>query len=415
MKWQNKGHEFDEVGNKFREVEKIVFIGDDFNQTHYYIDKPIRDFLNFLDVKIEFIKLPKMFLKRRDLMKFALKFINLNHKNALIIPHYHYSEMTLVAKLSDYLKSKYPEKLIFSTNEFFEKYLSIFSVYKEDKTYVRDTCIIVTTVCTLNCKYCLNFTPFLQNPAPVSLEKLKEEADIYFKTVDRVGFFQISGGEPLSYKQLGDYIEWLAETYGSKIGQILLATNGTLVPDEKLTKILKKYNVILLLDNYTKAVPRTKKTRDNLIEHLKNNQIDFRNYEKEQEFFKFFPASEDYSKWSDEKLAGRADKCWGLQPWRNLRNGRVYYCNFSSFAVTAGIIQDNPANYYDLNSTVNKKELTEFLLGYSELGYDTFCKLCNGISAANTLERDVAGAQAKQKYLWHEGMTLSEYEEMTKD
>ena len=98
-----------------------------------------------------------------------------------------------------------------------------------------------------------------------------------------------------------------------------------------------------------------------------------------------------------------------------MRNGRVYYCNFSSFAVTAGIIQDNPANYYDLNSTVNKKELTEFLLGYSELGYDTFCKLCNGISAANTLERDVAGAQAKQKYLWHEGMTLSEYEEMTKD
>lgn len=415
MKWQNKGHEFDEVGNKFREVEKIVFIGDDFNQTHYYIDKPIRDFLNFLDVKIEFIKLPKMFLKHRDLMKFALKFINLNHKNALIIPHYHYSKMTLVAKFSDYLKSKYPEKLIFSTNEFFEKYLSIFSVYKEDKTYVRDTCIIVTTVCTLNCKYCLNFTPFLQNPAPVSLEKLKEEADIYFKTVDRVGFFQISGGEPLSYKQLGDYIEWLAETYGSKIGQILLATNGTLVPDEKLTKILKKYNVILLLDNYTKAVPRTKKTRDNLIKHLKNNQIDFRNYEKEQEFFKFFPASEDYSKWSDEKLAGRADKCWGLQPCRNLRNGRVYYCNFSSFAVTAGIIQDNPANYYDLNSTVNKKELTEFLLGYSELGYDTFCKLCNGISAANTLERDVAGAQAKQKYLWHEGMTLSEYEEMTKD
>jgi len=54
-------------------------------------------------------------------------------------------------------------------------------------------------------------------------------------------------------------------------------------------------------------------------------------------------------------------------------------------------------------------------LGYSELGYDTFCKLCNGINKANTLKRDIAGAQAKGKYCYHEGMTLAEYEEISKD
>ena len=51
-------------------------------------------------------------------------------------------------------------------------------------------------------------------------------------------------------------------------------------------------------------------------------------------------------------------------------------------------------------------------MGYSVLGYDTFCTLCNGINESNTLERRPAGEQAKGKFDWHSGMTLSEFEEM---
>lgn len=417
MKWKNKGHEFDEAGIKFKNNPKLIFIGDNFDQTHYYIDEPVKEFLNFLKPEIEFIKIPQKYAKRKMLVKLILLLLEIKHnlkkQKAVIIAHYHYTKLKEISILSKYLKRFYPEKPVFDTNEFFEKYLSVYALYTGNKVYVRDTCIIATTVCTLNCKYCLNFTPFIKEPAPVPLEKLKEEADIYFKSVDKAGFFQISGGEPLSYKYLGDYIEWLAENYGKQIGQLLLATNGTLIPNEKLTKILKKYNVILLLDNYTAAVPRTKPIRDNLIKYLDENKIDYRNYADKQEFFRFFPANEDYSRWSDEELAERADKCWGLQPWRNLRNGRVYYCNFSSFAVTAGIIKDNPVNYFDLNNAENidKKAFIEFLSGYSELGYDTFCRLCNGINSANTLTTDIAGRQASCKQDWHEGMTLQEYEE----
>ena len=75
-------------------------------------------------------------------------------------------------------------------------------------------------------------------------------------------------------------------------------------------------------------------------------------------------------------------------------------------------MKDDPANYYDLAQDVNKKELMEFLLGYSELGYDTFCKMCNGINIANTLERDIAGTQVNKKYEWT-NLTLKEYEKIT--
>jgi len=336
MKWQHKGHEFDEIGDKFKHNKKLIFIGDGFEQTNYYVNKPIKDFYNFLDAEIEFIKFPE-FLPKWLLLFFALKH-NLKRQNAIIIMHYHYSKGKKAWKAANFLRKILRGKLVFDTNGFFERFLSVYSAYVRDKVYVRDTCVIVTTVCTLNCKYCLNFTPFIQNASPVKIEKLKEEADVYFKSVDKVGFFQISGGEPLSYQYLADYIEWLSNTYGEKIGQILLATNGTLIPNERLTEVLRKYKIVLLLDNYTQAVPRVLQTRNKLIEHLKNNGIDYRNYEDKQEFFKFFPAAEDYSKWSDEQLAKRAEKCWGVQPCRNLRNGRIYYCNFSSFAVTAGIM-----------------------------------------------------------------------------
>ena len=57
MKWKNKGHEFEESGIKFKNNPKLIFIGDDFDQTHYYIDKPVNEFLNFLNPEIEFIKI----------------------------------------------------------------------------------------------------------------------------------------------------------------------------------------------------------------------------------------------------------------------------------------------------------------------------------------------------------------------
>lgn len=418
MKWKNRGHELDVLGNKFVKNAELIIIGDNFEQASFYINREISDVLKFLNIPTTKIKFslknvrggPIPYVK---LLWLFLKY-HLFNKNAVIITHYHYNNVGLAVKLCRKIRKLFPSHIVYDSTEFIEKQMSVFAAYVQDKIYVRDTCIIVTTGCTLNCKYCLNFTPFIKHPKSISLQKLQEEAETYFKVVDYVGFYQISGGEPLTYKHLAEYIDWIGEHYGNQIGQILLATNGTLIPDEKLTNVLQKHHVILLLDNYTAVIPATKITRDKLIDYLAENKIDSRDYGVNQQFFKFFPANEDYSKLSEEELSARADKCWGLQPWRNLRDGRMYYCNFSSFAVTAGIIKDDARNYYDLSNfnRKNKKELVEFLMGYSELGYDTFCTLCNGINESNILERRPAGEQAKSKFDWHEGMTLSEFEEL---
>lgn len=418
MKWHNIGKEFEEIGKKFIQNKKLIFIGDNFDQTHYYINKSIPQFLDFLNTKeIHFIKIPQIWLKSKLLKIFFLKLVVLKHnlkkQQATVVTHFHHTKISKAITLANSLKKLLPDTPVYHSYEFFEKYLSIYSVYVFDKAYIRDTCIIATTKCTLNCRYCLNFTAFIKNPQHIALEKLKEETITYFSQTDYVGFFQISGGEPLLYKELGEYLSWLKTNFGQKTGQILLATNGTCIPNPSLTKILSEHNILLLIDNYTQAIPSITPKRNELIRHLKNNSIDFRNYENNMKFYKFFPPNEDYSSWTEKQLADKANKCWGLQPWRNLRNGKIYYCNFSSFAVTAGIIEDNPLNYFDLKTCTNKKELIEFALGYSKLGYDTFCTLCNGINEANTLEKETAGIQAHQKYDWNKHMTLKQYEQLT--
>lgn len=417
MQWKNPGHEFDTIGNDFIKNKKLIIIGDNFDQANFYINKSIIDIVEFLNVPVKKIRFSAKGTGDGKISKCKLwlvcKIYKLDKENAIFITHYHHKNRDISYKLVEMLR-KIIKKPIYDSITFIEHSMSIFAVYASDKIYARDTCIIITSKCTLNCKYCLNFTPFISHGEDISLETLKSDVDIYFSAVDYVGFFQISGGEPLLYNDLSEFIEWLSKKYGGRIGQILLATNCTLLPDEATTIVLKRYNVLLLLDNYTLSIPNLLNKREKVIDFLKKNAIDFRDYDAEKTFFKFFPPNENYRKLSDAELSARADKCWGLQPYRNLRNGHIYFCNFSSFAVSAGIIQDNSANYFDLKQLdrKHKKLLVEFLLGYSELGYDTFCLLCNGIDRSNNLERSPAGEQAKKKFTWHDDMTLKEYEDL---
>ena len=70
---------------------------------------------------------------------------------------------------------------------------------------------VVTTRCTLNCKYCNSFMPAFTKEthlAPVSFEQFKEDMDKLLKSVDKIHVFQFIGGEPFLAKDLPKMIEY---------------------------------------------------------------------------------------------------------------------------------------------------------------------------------------------------------------
>lgn len=417
MKWTDKGHQYDALGAKFGEVESLLVCGDDFSRANYYIEKPIAEVLAFLHVPVHELRIPKRWSRNKYLIYFLIRTYALLHglnlKKTLILTQYSHADGEALADLTCRVVYAFKGCLVYDSVTFLERILPVFAIYARDKVYMRDCSQVITTKCTLNCKYCLNFTPFLAQGVSYDLDTLKKDIDTLFSTLDYIGFFQLTGGEPLLHPGLKTLIAWLRETHGAKIGQILFATNGTLVPDEDILEELKRARVLVLIDNYTGELPRLTPVRNRLMERLQAHGISFRDYAAGQQFFKFFPPAEDYSRLAPEQLADRADKCWGLQPWRTLKQGRIYFCNYAAFAETAGIVAPDARNSFPLaavSTAQKRREFMEFVLGYSELGYDTFCLACNGIGATNTLPRSPAGEQARRKLSWRPDMTLAEFE-----
>lgn len=112
--------------------------------------------------------------------------------------------------------------------------------------------LTVSLACNLNCKLCGAYAPYILNRPFPQVGKLLEEVKKYFSIVDKVELFTVTGGEPLLYKQLPELLDGLLD-YSNQFEKMELITNGTIVPNDDLVNVLKKYGDKFLrfyVDNY---------------------------------------------------------------------------------------------------------------------------------------------------------------------
>ena len=122
------------------------------------------------------------------------------------------------------------------------------------KLYIDKTDILVTSFCNFNCKSCMNFIPHWKEKKHIPLSKLKESLEDYFRCVDFVSAFDIIGGEPFLYPELEELLMYISKNYSSKIGYLGIITNGSIMPNEELIKVLKACNVGISISDYSKEV-----------------------------------------------------------------------------------------------------------------------------------------------------------------
>ncbi len=371
-KWKNKGHEFDELGNYFKEHNEIVILGQDISD------------LSRIERKLEFLSKEgvKVRCERFNYLTYKLSQLfgkSLFGKNIIIlIPEEDQRIMRRMSRISTFDTTKN----LFSENRFFEKILPIFAVYVKDLVYFKDNSFLCTSVCNLNCEFCLNFTPYDKNKRHFSLEELKKNVDIFFNAVDMCGLFHISGGKPFLYPHLNELINYIFDNYKNKIFEIGLPTNGTIIPSDELLKTIKRCNVRMEIDDYTKAIPKLKNSFEKLKEKFKEFDITPVIHVTDQ-FIEMFPPRTKYGELGENALCCHYSECGAS--FRELINGKLSNCNYSSFATRAGLIEYNSDDYFDLNKfkPEMKTELVEFRLGYCAKGYSEFCKYCEGLPSIN--------------------------------
>lgn len=303
----------------------------------------------------------------------------------------------------DYERKKYDEaekewlgKGLILNRDFFqgEVFEAVYNVYEKDYICIDRVEVFLTNRCTLNCEKCIAYIPYFRNNQDTPLEVLKRDADLLFEKVDFVKKIKLLGGEGFLYSYLPEYLYYLHNNYGDKIGSIRIGTNGTIIPKDELINACRDCGVTVDISDYRISVPGRCRLEEvqNYIEKC-GIKTDVKRT-GEQWLDMGFP-NDIPVKRTEEQEKIHFNQC--AMFCRQFVDGKFYFCCSNFAAVRAGLFEENSNDYFDFNREFTKKELLEYELGYSKLGHTSFCEVCRGCSdEANNMHVEVA-KQAKGK------------------
>lgn len=374
MRWKNKGHEYDEVYQQISRKKQFYLFGAG-EYGKFFLDAFGHEVsvAGFIDNNPK--KQEQLIGEKRCI---GLDKVELAEDEAIILTISQYDRASAVNMLEKYGYQR-------NVNYFvIEEFISVYYVYKYDKVYIMSVSFLPSTICNLKCRHCLNFNPFAKKFYSREWDALKRDVDLFFACVDYVMLFHVSGGEPMLYKHTADLIDYIDKNYGDKIGTLRTVTNGTVVPSDEILQKLSKCNVEVTVDDYRQAVPKYNEQFDLLLQKFEKYQIKYY-FNKVDSWIDLAPEKTDYSGMTEEQLICHRDECG--QTWQELRDGKLYSCNYAAYATVAGIAgEQDLEESYDLTqyTSEKKKELVEFRLGYTNKGYTNFCKKCRGFTVYNT-------------------------------
>jgi hypothetical protein len=382
MKWKNPDHEFDHIYKAMQGKNEFYFFGaGDYGKQFIHIMSNEIVIKGFIDNNLQKQGIEFTGYKCESLG--AIDFIP--GKTGIVITVSQIQRGAIIKQLQDegYVRDQ----------DFFiiEEFLSIYFVYKYNQVYFSSISFLPSTVCNLKCKACLNFNSYAKQFYVRELEDIKKDIDLFFQCVDRIMLFHVSGGEPMLYKGIADIIEYIDKNYGDRIDTLRTVTNGTVVPNDVILERLSKCNFEITVDDYREAVPQYNDKFDKLLTKLEQYHIHYY-INKTDEWIDLAPDRTDFSKCSEGQMQQHFDEC--CQAWQELREGKLYSCNYDAYATVAGINEEPDEEVFDLKnfSDSRKKALVEFRLGYNGKGFTNFCKKCRGFSEQNPYK----GQPAKQ-------------------
>jgi organic radical activating enzyme len=340
-------------------------LGTDKLKIKYIVDHNIKDkfILNNID------EISKFFRKSKNI-KIDRSGIPLIH-----IDDFDLSKNEKVIITSDVYRNYYKTYLEENKVDYttYKHIASIWPLKYKDMVHIFQTDVLVTEKCTLACSYCNMFMPHYVSPNHRDVEIIKSDIDLFFNITDYVSVFHLVGGEPFLHPQMEDIIKHVLSKHIDKIDKFIITTNGTILPKESTLELLKNNDVILSVSDYTDKLENIQKKVLRVIQTLKDWNIN--HYVRtEIEWYDFGDLRVKKNLPTDD-LIKHFDSC--TAPFRGLNDGKFYYCHLNTSAVLTKLFPLNDNDYVDLN-IISKEDFIKFDLGYTNLGYVTFCDNCNG-------------------------------------
>ncbi len=371
MKWQNKGHEFDQLAKVILEPNKRYYIwgASVIGRTFYNSYQKEFHILGFIDSNPA-----KQGQTIDGLEVFAPSVLDNQDDDIRVIITTIYTEQVFES-----LEEKgYPkDKRSFVMYDF----IKIYTLYKYGELHMAYVYSIITSRCDLRCKHCAAMIPYLKEPADTTVEEILLNFKLLFQHVDKIATITLTGGEPFLHHAIDTILDSLGSLYlGSHSDQIVILTNGMIMPKDSTLDLLKKYRVMLHITEYTEV--KNSSRIEKLTAELEKRGI---SYEVKRHPFWIdlgYPQESNGMK-TPEEWELLLEKC-GRSSY-TLSHGRLANCISVFRAEVADYCTPHEGDYIDLrtHNPEHKKELLEFLSGYSERGYVEMCKKCNSYVNAN--------------------------------
>ena len=147
---------------------------------------------------------------------------------------------------------------------------AINSFREQNELKVNSLDLVLTEKCSLKCKDCSNLMQYYAKPVDEDFSQLISTLEKFMSAVDYVYEIRIIGGEPLMYKRIDEVMEKVLSY--KNCGNIVIYTNGTIVPKENKINIFKNDKIYFKISNYgsiSRNVEKLEKTLEkNNIHYL---------------------------------------------------------------------------------------------------------------------------------------------------
>lgn len=250
-----------------------------------------------------------------------------------------------------------------------QNYMNIVQNQLEDRLIFNRIQYVVSERCSLKCKDCSHLMQYYQRPEDIDLCGYKPAFDRLLDQVDCIAELRILGGEPFMNKNMDQLICWYHES--SKIQNISVYTNGTIIPCEAILMSLQKDKVKVHISNYKINEDKIKK----LIEVFEGYQIRYflREYDSWQD-----AGGVELRNYSVEQKKEVFSSCFERNGFTFLK-GRLYRCPREAHAMNLKAMPDVREDYVDfMYEDAIKEDWKQQLKKLQNRSWLEGCNYCGG-------------------------------------
>ncbi len=228
--------------------------------------------------------------------------------------------------------------------------------------------LILTEKCTLKCADCSNLMPYFKRPVDSDLNQMLMNLNLILDNIDLLTELRILGGEPFIFRKINEILKFASSQ--KKIPNIVVYTNGTIVPRPETIENLVNDKIILEITNYGKL----SRNFDKLIQTCKENNINY--------LIRELPETWDDSaniiepKRSLKEDIAIFEECCAKYLF-TLMHGKLYRCPFSASLDAIKKVNLLPNNSITIDNTLTKEKLQKYIYGKN---FIDSCRYCLGRS-----------------------------------